>query len=58
MPRLSTRFHEKTTAVPEIAVPSGETGVSQKKCWPEGYFQLFGSVADVSFSEPEEPDRK
>jgi hypothetical protein len=24
--------------------------------WPEGYFDLFGSVTDETFSEPEELD--
>ena len=65
MPQLSIYLDEETAALLEKAVSPSGTSVSKwvrsqihkslQQDWPEGYFNLFGSVDDVSFSEPEEP---
>ncbi len=65
MPQLSIYLDEETATLLERAVSLSGTSVSKwvrkqiqrslREDWPEGYFQLFGSVDDASFSEPEEP---
>lgn len=64
MPQLSIYLDEETAALLDSAVSISGTSVSKwvgrqireslKNQWPDGYFQLFGSVTDSSFAEPEE----
>ena len=30
--------------------------IALERTWPEGYFDLFGSLADPSFTRPNQPD--
>jgi hypothetical protein len=65
MPQLSIYLDEETAALLDRAVSISGTSVSKwvgrqireslKTQWPDGYFHLFGSVTDPSFTEPEEP---
>jgi hypothetical protein len=65
MPQLSLYFDQPTLDRVEKAARDAHLSVSKwvrsrlsnslNKNWPEGYFDLFGSIKDDSFSRPESP---
>ena len=67
MPQLSLYFDEKTLKMVERAARLSNTSISKwvkgkvveslENEWPDGYFELFGSIGDPSFEAPAEPDK-
>jgi hypothetical protein len=64
MAQLTIYLDEKTQAKARIAAKRANCSLSrwareqlsaaadEGQCWPEGYFELFGSVQDASFEAP------
>lgn len=67
MPQLSLYFDDGTLKMVEKAAKLSNTSISKwvrskviqslENEWPDGYFDLFGSIGDTSFDAPAEPDR-
>ena len=66
MPQLSLYLDDGTLKLVERAAKLNNTSISKwvrgkvlqslKNEWPDGYFDLFGAVADSSLDAPAEPE--
>lgn len=67
MPQLSLYLDDNTLQMVKEVAALSNTSVSKwvrnkvlqslHNEWPDGYFQLYGTVNDKSFAEPSEPYR-
>ena len=67
MPQLSLYLDDGTLKMVEKAAKLSNTSISKwvkgkviqslENEWPDGYFDLFGSIGDASFDAPAELDR-